>query len=126
MKHAISEISKQKAIQLYRKGELTVVEISNLVDISVSVLYKIFRECRDNGILTARLGTNEERQKFTADQEQHIAIDYYENNLTVSQLKAKWNIHPVQLQRIRNKYKDIYGIKENAPIRLKEKNSQQI
>ena len=124
MKHEISELSKQKAIQLYRKGELTVVEISNLVDISVSVLYKIFRECREQGILTARMGTNEERQKFTADQEQQIAIDYYENNMGKKEIQAKWNIHPVQMQRIRNKYKDIYGIKENAPIRLREKRSQ--
>lgn len=112
MKHEISELSKQKAIQLYRKGELTVVEISNLVDISVSVLYKIFRECREQGILTARMGTNEERQKFTADQEQQIAIDYYENGMSFSQIKSKWNIHPMQLQRIRNKYKDIYDTKK--------------
>lgn len=124
MKHEISELSKQKAIQLYRKGELTVVEISNLVDISVSVLYKIFRECREQGILTARMGTNEERQKFTADQEQQIAIDYYENNMGKKEIESKWNIHPVQMQRIRNKYRDIYGIKENAPSRLREKKSQ--
>ena len=124
MKPEISEGAKQKAIQLYRKGELTVVEISNLVDISVSVLYKIFRECREQGILTARMGTNEERQKFTADQEQQIAIDYYENNMGKKEIQAKWNIHPVQMQRIRNKYKDIYGIKENAPSRLREKKSQ--
>lgn len=124
MKHEISELSKQKAIQLYRKGELTVVEISNLVDISVSVLYKIFRECREQGILEARLGTNEERQKFTADQERQIAIDYYEHNMGKKEMESKWNIHPVQMQRIRNKYRDIYGIKENAPSRLREKKSQ--
>ena len=112
MKHEISEESKQKAIKLYRKGELTVVEISNLVDISISVLYKIFKQCREKGILEPRQGTNEERQKFTEEQEQHIAIDYYEKNMPTSQLMAKWGIHPVQLQRIRVKYRDIYGYKD--------------
>ena len=126
MEHSISEYAKQMAIKMYRKGELTVVEISNLVDISVGVLYKIFRECREQGILTARMGTNAERQKFTADQEQEIAIDYYENDMTPKELNAKWNIHPMQLQRIRNKYKEIYGRKPNSNKYLKEKSRQQL
>lgn len=123
MQHEISEESKQRAIKLYRKGELTVVEISNLVDISTSVLYKIFRECREKGILEPRQGTNEERQKFTADQEQQIAIDYYEHNMTIYQLEAKWNIHPMQLQRIRNKYRDVYGTKKYGNIKSKKTNT---
>lgn len=111
MKRQISEESKQKAIKLYKRGELTVIEISNLVDISTSVLYKIFRECRDKGNLEHRQGTNAERKKYTADQEQQIAIDYYEHNMSIKQLQDKWNIHPVQMQRIRNKYKELYDIK---------------
>lgn len=124
MKHEISEESKQTAIKLYRNGELTIVEISNLVDISTSVLYKIFRDCREKGILQPRQGTNEERRKFTEEQERHIAIDYYENDMSTNKLIAKWNIHPVQMQRIRNKYRNIYGIKKNAPSHLREKKSQ--
>lgn len=107
----ISEESKQKAIKMYKKGELTVVEISNLVGISTSKLYKIFRECRDKGILEPRQGTNEERQKFTEEQEKEIATEYYETRITKDGLMVKWNIHPMQLQRIRNKYKGIYGRK---------------
>lgn len=123
MKQPISEESKQRAIKLYRKGELTIVEISNLVDISTSMLYKIFRESRDKGILEPRQGTIEERRKFTADQEQQIAIDYYEKDMSKNELVAKWNIHPMQMQRIRNKYKDIYGKKPISNQYLRKKKS---
>lgn len=121
MKQPIDEQAKQKAIKMYRKGELTVAEISNLVDISVSALNKIFHECVVNGTLKPRQDTNKNKGKFNVEQEQQIAIDYYENGFTFSTLKAKWNIHPVQLQRIRNKYRHIYGIKDNAPIYLKNR-----
>ena len=124
MKIPTSEEIKDKAIKMYRKGELTVAEISNLVDVSVSHLNKIFHEAIAKGILQPRQATNKNNKKFTTEQERQIAIDYYENNFTFSKLKAKWNIHPMQLQRIRNKYKTMYGIKENAPGYLKSKKSQ--
>lgn len=111
MKREISEEIKNKAIKMYRKGEYTNIEICNLLDISNSTLYKITRQHFQDGTLQRKLPSNTERQKFTEDEERQIAIDYYENNLSWSKLKAKWNIHPVQMQRIRNKYKDLYGIK---------------
>lgn len=111
----VSEETKQRAVAMYKKGELTVAEISNLVDVSVSHLNKIFREYIDKGVLTPRQATNKFNKKFSEDQERHIAIDYYEKNLSATEVKRKWNIHPVQLQRIRNKYKEMYGIKPNAP-----------
>ena len=124
MKPEISEDAKQKAIKMYRKGELTVVEIANLVGLSKSGVYSIIRKCFKDGTLQPRQGSNEQKRKFTKEQEQEIARDYYENNLSWSKVKAKWNIHPVQMQRIREEYKDIYGIKDNAPNYLRDKNSQ--
>ena len=120
----ISEEVKQKAINMYRKGELTVAEISNLVDVSVSHLNKIFHDCIAKGILAPRQVNNKNNKKFTEEQERHIAIDYYENNLSSKEVKDKWGIHPMQLQRIRNKYKSVYGIKANAPCCFNKKNSQ--
>lgn len=119
MRVPVSEETKQKAIKLYRKGELTVAEISNLVDVSVSHLNKIFHECVVKGTLLPRQATNKNNKKFTEEQERHIAIDYYENNLSANDVKKKWGIHPVQLQRIRNKYRSVYGIKPNAPCCFK-------
>lgn len=124
MKVPVSEETKQKAIKMYRKGELTVAEISNLVDVSVSHLNKIFHECIVKGTLLPRQVNNKNNKKFTEEQERHIAIDYYEKNLSAKDVKEKWGIHPMQLQRIRNKYKSIYGIKANAPCCFKSKNSQ--
>lgn len=115
----ISEETKQRAVAMYKKGELTVAEISNLVDVSVSHLNKIFREYIDKGVLTPRQATNKNNKKFTEEQERQIAIDYYENNLSANEVKKKWGIHPMQLQRIRNKYRSVYGIKANAPCCFK-------
>lgn len=119
MKRPIEQQAIDKAIKMYRKGELKVVEISNLVDISVSSLNKIFKKCFDDGTLTPRQGSNEARRKFTEEQEHQIAIEYYKENVSGSKLKVKWNIHPMQLQRIRNKYKYIYGVKQNVPNYIK-------
>ena len=120
----ISEETKQRAVAMYKKGELTVAEISNLVDVSVSHLNKIFREYIDKGVLTPRQATNKNNKKFTEEQERQIAIDYYENNLSANEVKKKWGIHPMQLQRIRNKYRSVYGIKANAPCCFKPGNLQ--
>lgn len=120
----ITEETKLKAVKMYKQGNLKVVEISNLLDVSTSVLYNTFKQYREKGLLQQRQGTNEERRKFTTDQERQIAIDYYENNLTLKQLQKKWNIHPMQLQRIRDKFRDQYGFKDYYIYRLKGKNRQ--
>lgn len=120
----ITEETKLKAVKMYKQGNLKVVEISNLLDVSTSVLYNTFKQYREKGLLQQRQGSNEERRKFTTDQERQIAIDYYENNLTLKQLQKKWNIHPMQLQRIRDKFRDQYGFKDYYIYRLKGKNRQ--
>lgn len=110
----ISTENKQKAIRLYKNKDLTITEISNITNISVPFLNKIYSECFKNGTLKPRNEgklNNSNKRKFTEEQEKEIAIDWYEKDLKLEQLKAKWNIHPVQLQRIRNKYRDIYGNK---------------
>lgn len=141
----IPEEDKQKAIRLY-KSKYKIEEISNLTGMHVATLTKLFRQKFEEGILTPRRnhsalkprtpngqghkrtptgigkgGRNKERKKFTDEQEAQIAEDYYKLDMGLSQLKQKWGIHPVQLQRIRNRFKDIYGIKGNAPNYYKQK-----
>lgn len=140
MNLCITEEQKQKAIRLYRRKDLTIQEIANLTDMSTSKVVLTCREAFKQGILTPRRpdfalkprvpngqgttkyvpsgvgkgGRNKERKKFTDEQEQEIAIDYYEKGLTVSQMKEKWGLHPVQLQRVRNKFGAIYGKKKSG------------
>lgn len=142
MMSKISEEKIQKAIRLYKNKDLTIREISNLCGISVSKLNIIYRECFANGKLKARSearalkkrtpngmgkgryikkGYHSVNGKYTEEQEKQIAIDYYEKDMTNKQLKEKWNVHPVQMQRIRNKYRSIYGFKKNAPPSYVEK-----
>lgn len=63
-------------------------------------------------------GANCKRKKFSDEQEQEIAKDYYENGFTLKQLKEKWQIHPVQLQRIRNTYGKNYAPKDDPRKRV--------
>lgn len=124
MPRIISAESKQKAIRLYKNKDLTIEEIGNITDISKYYLFKLYRECFKNGTLKPRdeqkalIQPNE--KKFTDEQEQEIAIDYYINDLSVPQLRQKWNIHPMQLQRIRNKFKDQYPQKDCVPKKFKK------
>lgn len=134
----ISPEQKQRAIKLYRNKSVTISEISNLTDISIPQLSVIFRQAFELGLLTPRNeqramkprvpngqgkskyvptgigkgGRSHERKKFTENQERQIATDYYLHNLTFSELKEKWGIHPMQLQRIRNTYSKDYGQKK--------------
>lgn len=128
---------KQKALKLYKNKTLTIKEISNLTNISQPQLNVLFRQAFEMGVLKPRreelalkprtpngqgkaryIATGKKRgnptpkSKYTEEQEQQIAIDYYENDFTISQLKEKWGIHPMQLQRVRKKYSHIYGKKE--------------
>lgn len=132
---------KEKAVRLYKNPNLTIAEISNLTNISTDALAKIYRKEFANGTLTPRhehsalkprtpngqgksgyVPTGKKRgnpsfgsnKKFTHEQEVEIAKDYYENDLSMSQIKVKWGIHPMQMQRIRNEFRGKYGIKENA------------
>lgn len=140
----IEESSIAYAKRLYStKRGMTIAEISNLTNISVPKLTIIFRKAFKDGELTPRAecralkprvpngqgksgyiatgigkgGRNKERKKFTEEQERQIAVDYYENGLTNRQLKEKYNIFPVQMQRIREKYGKDYPKKADPTIR---------
>ena len=127
MKEPIDEKRKKRAIQLYKKGELKIIEISNLLDISVPKLYSIFHEYRQKGLLEPKQGTNKERRKFTPEQEKQIAIDYYVNDLSHTEIRKKYNAHPMQLQRIRKQYAQIYGQKQSrSPIKHRDKQNRAI
>lgn len=121
MKTPIDKETEKRAIQLYKKGDLKIAEISNLLDISIPKLYAIFREYRAKGLLTAKQGTNANRRKFTPEQEKQIAIDYYVNDLSHTEIQKKYNAHPMQIQRIRNQYAPIYGQKQSrSPIKHRD------
>lgn len=126
-----TEEQKKQAIRMYRNKTLTINEISNLSGIEVGWLACIFRKCFEDGTLKPR---NEKKAlkpatpkgqgkgaykphpkppKYDEEQRRQIAIDYYENGLTRDELVAKWNIHPMQLQEIRNQYRSVYGTKKN-------------
>lgn len=133
----ITAEQKQKAIRLYKNKNLSIKEISNLTDISEARLTVIFRQAFELGILKPRkpefalkpavpkgqgkgkyvatgkpAGNPNFRPKYTKEQEREIAQDYYEKGLTTSALKEKWNIHPMQLQAIREKFGGVYGKKK--------------
>ena len=134
----MTEEQRQKALKLYKNKNLKVLEISNLTGIPISTLIVTWRKAFENGELVPRRedlamkphrpkgqgkkyvrtyekGKFPRKTKYTLEQEQEIVQDYYEKNMSFKQLKEKWNIFPKQLQRLRNKYREAYGIKPNAP-----------
>lgn len=113
----ISPEQQQKAIKLYRNKNLTWREIANLCDISVPSLQKMVRDAVEIGVLKPRdeFRKNQSKaSKFTDSELEEIAVDYYENGLTKPQLIEKWDIHPMQLQRVRNKFGDKYEQKNRG------------
>lgn len=112
---------KNKAIRMYKNKDLTINEIANLLGVSFATITPVFRECFKNGTLTPR---NENRalkpripRRFTEEQYEEIAIDYYENGLTRDELIEKWGIHPEHLQQIRNRFASKYGTKKNRTFK---------
>lgn len=107
----ISPEQRQKAIKLYRNKGLTLREIANLCDISLPSLEILVRQAVEIGILKPRDIFRKEQSKetkFTDDQLREIANDYYEKKMTRPQLEEKWGIHPMQLQRVRNRFANQY------------------
>lgn len=105
----ISEEKKSKIITMYFDKTYTIEEISNLNDVSKMTIYRLINTIIPKEKLQHRA------KKLTDKQEKIIAIDYYENNLSTNQIQKKYNINRVEMQRIREQYKKIYGIKQNAP-----------
>lgn len=113
-KKVIPEEVRKQAIRLYRNKNLTIQEIANLVDVSKPKLDVIFRECFESGELKPRaeaLRYVSKKSKFTYEKMREMAEDYYLNGLSVSQIKKKWGVHPMQMQRIRDLFATEYGKK---------------
>lgn len=134
----ISKEAREKAIRLYKHKYLTLKEISNLTGISYATLTGIYKKAFENGTLKPRHefsalkprvpngqgkqwceikgvgqgGRSKERKKYSPEEEHQIVIDYYEKNLSVKELKEKWGIHPMQIQRMREQFGHIYGKKK--------------
>lgn len=108
----LSNEQKQKALRLYKNKSLTIKEIANLCDMSEQWLCFIVKQAIKDGTLKPRDATRSlvfHQKRFTNEQLKQVAIDYYENGLTQEQIKAKWNIHPMQIQRMRQVYGEQYG-----------------
>lgn len=138
MRESISEEQINTAIRLYKRKDLTLNEIANLVDLSTGSLTKIYRSAfRENKLkprnpdfaLKPRVpngqgttkyiptgvgkgGRNHEKKKFTDAQEEQIAKDYYENGYTMQTIQEKYGVHPMQMQYIRNRFASVYGKKK--------------
>lgn len=138
MREPISEEQINTAIRLYKRKDLTLNEIANLVDLSTGSLTKIYRSAfRENKLkprypdfaLKPRVpngqgttkyiptgigkgGRNHEKKKFTDAQEEQIAKDYYENGYTMQAIREKYGVHPMQMQYIRNRFSSVYGRKK--------------
>lgn len=134
----MTEEQRQKAIKLYKNKNLKVIEISNLTGIPISTLIMVWRRAFESGELVPRReklamqprrpkgqgikyvrtyekGKFPHKSKYTPEQEIEIMQDYYEKGFSTNALREKWNIFPKQLQRLREKFRDKYGIKPNAP-----------
>ena len=110
----ISAEQKQKLLKLYRNKNLTLKDIANLCDISLPSVEVLVRQAVQAGVIKPRDEFRAGRAqtiKFTETELEEIAVDYYENSLTVAQLVEKWGIHPMQLQRVRKKFGEKYGKK---------------
>ena len=110
---------KQKGImRMYKKGDCTMQEIANIMNVSYSYVYATIRALAEEyGIQRGNStggGYWQKVLKFKPEQEAQIAKEYYEDGETAVAVMRKWGCHPVQLQRIRKKYGQIYGAKKRG------------
>ena len=131
----ISEELRNKAIQLYQNRDLTLKEIAKLVGVCDKTLQLLYREEFVKGTLKPRreafalkprvpngqgtskyvptgAGRGGHNRKISKEMEQEIAKDYYNSNCTALEFMKKWNLHPVQLQRIRKTYGENFSKKK--------------
>lgn len=116
MRTRISQSIRDKIPKMYRTGRYTHQEIANLLDVSLAFVDLCLKGKVDaESVKNKRCGGYWKKvSKYSADEEAQIAEDYYKNGLSLSALKEKYGIHPVQLQRIRNKFVAIYGEKKRG------------
>lgn len=111
----ITEEERKQIVRLYKNPDLTLQEIANIVGLAESTVNRICRERFDNGTLKPRVEfqrTVSKKRRFTDEQLAEIAEDYYVNGLSVAQIKKKWRVHPMQMQRIRDLFSAVYGKKK--------------
>ena len=105
----------EKIVKMYNTNNYTKKEIANLLNVSESFILNCMKGRNDPNIVRWRGGGYWlKKKKYDEDKEREIALDYYENGFGLRDLKEKYGIHPVQLQRIRNKYGSIYGQKKRG------------
>ena len=142
----ISQSTRDRLIYYYSKKGYVLDEICNLLGISKTLVSQICKEEFENGNLIPRRctalkprtpngqgkkyvsngigkgGRNCEKKKFTAEQEQAIIVDYYENDFTWSELQEKWGINSPTMQILRKRAEPIYGKKKTTPNKNKKGN----
>ena len=121
MNKKITEEQKQRAIRLYKGGKFTLVEISNLVGFSLPSLENILRQCFKDGTVTpksswalkpntpagqgkgpyVKKGRKAWNIRFTAEDLEKIAEEYYSGNEPVVEFMARHKIYSAQMQRMR-------------------------
>ena len=131
----ITQEQKDLAIKLYKRKDLTLSAIANLVNCSIVKLYDIYKPLIATGELPAKRvkevkfhkytptgvgkgGNNFKRKRFNDIQEQQIAKEYYEENRSLREIESKWNIHRVQMQRIRAKFGPLYPERKSQKLKV--------
>lgn len=138
----LTEEMKRKLKNMYNNRNLKIPEIANLSGVGLSTLTLFYHECFEAGELKPRKAQialkprpkvkkesvssglprgQRKSKKFTDEQDQQIAIDYYENDLTIKELQEKWGIWPKQVQRIRREYGWKYPKKTTVPKKWRNK-----
>ena len=136
----ITPKTRDRVIYYYSKRHFVLDEICNLLGISKTLVSQICKEEFEKGTLVPRRektalknrtpngqgkdyspsgigkgGRNCEKKKFTAEQEQQIIVDYYENDMTWAELQEKWGIKSPTMQVLRKRAELIYGKKKTIP-----------
>lgn len=136
----ITQHIRDRLIYYYSKKHFVLDEICNLLGISKTLVSQICKEEFEKGTLVPRRektalknrtpngqgkdyspsgigkgGRNCEKKKFTAEQEQQIIVDYYENDMTWAELQEKWGIKSPTMQVLRKRAQLIYGKKKTIP-----------
>ena len=115
MAKIISKEIVEKIVKMYNTNNYTKKEIANLMNVSVPFISNCMKGRSDPNIVRWRGGGYWlKKKKYDEEKEQEIAEDYYKNGFSLNDLKGKYNIHPMQLQKIRDKYSCIYGQKKRG------------
>ena len=108
----IDEPTLLKIKVMHQDRENSYEEICNILNLSKKTFKASLTKLYKRGEIKRR-----GLKKYTPEQEADIAYEYYVEKKTLTQLKEKWGIHPMQLQEIRNTFYGQYDRKRNGRIR---------